>query len=116
MTTHRARLSVEAVPRDETEITEEGWPFQTSVLVSAVRCTVRYMLLPFVLPLAGIASGAALAVLLVLDVIAGITIVSTLRRLWRAEDPRRWQYLLMALGMTVLIGFFFFTDVRVMPG
>ncbi len=70
----------------------------------------RYIVLPFVLPLWGIATGAALGILLTVDVIATIAIVATLRRLWRLQHPRRWQYLALA----VLVGFFFMSDVRVL--
>jgi hypothetical protein len=101
------------VPR-EAVATTSSWPFETPLLVSAVRCTVRYMVLPFVLPLLGVATGAALAILLTVDVIAAIAIVATLCRLWRLQHPRRWQYLLVALALAVLVGFFFMSDTRVL--
>jgi ABC-type iron transport system FetAB permease component len=104
---------VETALPGKADLTGDGWPFETPLLVSAVRCTLRYVLLPFVLPLAGLASGAALGVLLVLDAIAAIAIVSTLRRLWRTQHPSRWQYLSLALGLAVLVGSFFVTDAPV---
>jgi hypothetical protein len=78
--------------------------------------------LPFVLPLLGVATsttlgivtGAALGILLTLDVIAASAIVATLRRLWRLQHPRRWQYLPVALALAVLVGFFFVNDARVL--
>jgi ABC-type iron transport system FetAB permease component len=94
----------------EAVATTSSWPFETALLVSAVRCILRYIVLPFVLPLWGIATGAALGILLTVDVIATIAIVATLRRLWRLQHPRRWQYLALA----VLVGFFFMSDVRVL--
>ncbi|MPZ24276.1 MAG: hypothetical protein GEU28_12215 [Dehalococcoidia bacterium] len=89
-------------------------PFETPLLIAGVRCTLRYIVLPFVLPLLGIATGAALGILLIVDVIAAITIVATLRQLWRIQHPRRWQYLPVALVLAVLIGFFFVNDARVL--
>jgi hypothetical protein len=76
------------------------------------------MVLPFVLPLAGVATAArfgigtvaAIGILLILDVIAGITILATLRRLWRLQDPRRWLYLPVAMVLAVVVGFFFVND------
>jgi hypothetical protein len=78
--------------------------------------------LPFVLPLLGVATsatlgivtGAALSLLLILDVIAAIAIVAALRRLWRLQHPRRWQYLPVALAFAVLIGFLFVNDASVL--
>jgi hypothetical protein len=97
-------------------------PFETALLIAAVRCTVGYIVVPFVLPLLGVATsatlggvtGAALGLLLTLDVIAAIGIVATLRRLWRLHHPRRWQYLPVALALATLIGFFFVNDARVL--
>ena len=106
-------LRAQAAPPDKVSPTGEGWPLQTPVLVSAVRCILRYVFLPFALPLIGIASGAALSILLVLDVVAAIAIVTTLRRLWQTKNPSRWQYLALALVLAVLVSFFFVADAPV---
>ena len=89
------------------------WPFETPLLVSGVRCTLRYVVLPFALPLLGIAAGAALPVLLVLDVIAAITIITTARHSWRVRHPSRWQYLLLAVALLALVSAFFLNDAGV---
>jgi hypothetical protein len=111
-------------PRDEwprqAVATTSSPPFETALLVSAVRCTLRYIVLPLVLPLLGIATsatlgivtGAALGILVTLDVIAAIAIVATLRQLWRCQHPRRWQHLPVALALAVLVGHFFLNDAR----
>ncbi|WP_395110183.1 hypothetical protein [Actinomadura sp. SCN-SB] len=93
-------------------------PFETPLLVSAARCTLRYVALPFGFPLLGIApgatldvvTGAALGVLLTLDVIAAVSIVVTLRRLWRVQHPRRWQYVPVAATLLMLVGYFLLSD------
>jgi hypothetical protein len=97
-------------------------PFERTLLFAGVRCTMRYIVLPFVLPLlgaatgaaGGIVTGAALGILLILDVIAVISIVATLRWLWRHQHPRRWRYLPLALVLTVLVAIFFMNDLRVL--
>ncbi|HBY94649.1 MAG: hypothetical protein M5U01_03470 [Ardenticatenaceae bacterium] len=58
----------------------------------------------------GIVTGTALGFLLTMAAIAAMVIVATLRRLWRLQHPRRWQYLALA----VLVGFFFVNDTRVL--
>ncbi len=98
-----------AGPRED-DATSSSQPFETALLVSAVRCTVRYVVLPLGLPLLGVASDAALGILLILDVIAAIAIVATLRRLWRVQHPRRWPYLLLAVALAVLVGVFLVSD------
>ena len=111
------------VPRQAVATTSSR-PFETPLLVSGVRCVLRYVVLPVVLPLLGvgasatlgIVTGAALGILLTLDAMAAIAIVATLRRLWRLQHPRRWQYLAVALALAVLIAFFFVNDARVLYG
>jgi hypothetical protein len=98
----------------EAVATTSSWPFETPLLVSAVRCILRYVVLPFVLPVLGVATGAALGILLTVDVIAAIAIVAALRQLWRLQHPRRWQYLAVALALAVLVGLFFMGDTRVL--
>lgn len=109
------------VPRDTVPSTESR-PFETPLLVAGARCILRYLVLPFLLPFLGVATGAtlgivtgaALALLLILDVIAIVAIVATLRRLWRVQHPRRWQYLPLALALTLLVAVFFANDARVL--
>ncbi len=108
----------------EADATTSSRPFETPLLVSVVRCTLRYIVLPFVLPLLGVTTGATLGILLTLDVIAAIAIVATLHRQWRLQHPRRWQYLpvavavavavALAVALAVLAGFFFMSDARVL--
>ena len=93
-------------------------PLETPLLLVGLRCIARYLALPFVLPLlgvtGGIVPGAALSVLLILDVIAVASIVTTLRWLWRHQHPRRWQYLPVAIMLIVVIAVFLVTDTRVL--
>jgi len=90
----------------------DSQPFGTPLVVSAVRRTVGYVIVPFVLPLLGIATGATFGILLLLDAIAAISIVATLRRLWHLQHRRRWQYLPVAIALAALFGFFIVSDAR----
>jgi hypothetical protein len=47
-------------------------------------------------------------------VIAAISIVATLRWLWRVQHPRRWQYLPLALGLALPVGLLFVNGARVL--
>ena len=102
--------------------TTSSRPFETPVLIAGVRCVLRYVVLPFVLPLLGVGTGAtlgvvtgaALALLLALDLIAVVALAVTVRRLWQLQHPRRWQYLPLAIALAVLVGFFFANDASVL--
>ena len=74
--------------------------FRTSLMVTTVRCLLMYIVLPFVLPAIGVATDAAPAIVLPINVVAVVMIVMSIRRFWRADHPKRWWY--TALGGTVL--------------
>jgi hypothetical protein len=85
-----------------------------AVLVSGARCILQYAILPFGLPLLGLAVGAARGITVVLDVIAVIAAITSLRRMWAVQHPQRWRYLLIAVGVIVFAGVFIAIDTR--PG
>ena len=74
--------------------------FRTSLMVTTVRCLLMYIVLPFVLPLVGIATGAAPAIVLPINIVAIVMIAMSIRRFWRADHSKRWWY--RALGTTVI--------------
>lgn len=75
--------------------------FQTSILVSAVRCVLMYLVFPFVLPALGLANGVGPAIGLAINLVAMVCIVLSMRRFFRADHPKRWWY--AALGGSVLV-------------
>jgi hypothetical protein len=85
-----------------------------AVLISGARCILQYAILPFGLPLLGLAVGAGRWITVVLDIIAVISAVISLRRMWSVQHPQRWRYLLIAVGVIVFAGVFIAIDTR--PG
>ena len=75
--------------------------FQTSIMVAAVRCVLMYVVFPFVLPALGIARGVGPAIGLVVNTVAMVCIVMSMRRFFRADHPKRWWY--AAIGGTVFV-------------
>ena len=73
--------------------------FQTSIAVAAVRCVLIYLVFPFVLPAIGVAKGVGPAIGLVVNAVAMVCIVFSMRRFWRSDHPKRWWY--GVLGGTV---------------
>ena len=53
-----------------------------SLLFSGARCVMQYALLPFLLPIIGIAAEATIPILLFINVIAMVSIFFSLRRFW----------------------------------
>ena len=77
-----------------------GW----ALLASAVRCVLRYVALPFGLPLVGLAPGVAAGVGLACDAVAVVAAVAAVRRLWATRHPARWRYLVFVGGLLLAVG------------
>lgn len=76
-----------------------------ALLISGLRCTLQYVLLPLVLPLIGLWSGFSLAILIGFDLLALGLLVSSLRYFWRVRHPRRFNILpLSALILLLILG------------
>lgn len=69
------------------------------LLFVCVRCTIQYVLLPFVLPLLGIGGNVATSISLVIDFVALGAISFNIWRLWNTN----WRYRYIALSV-IMIG------------
>ena len=77
-----------------------------SLMFSGLRCILQYVLLPFLLPIVGIATAAAAPILLLINLIAMASIFFSLRRFWTIGYKHRWGYLAVALtALTLLLAF-----------
>jgi len=83
--------------------------FQTSLVVSATRCILMYLVFPFVLPPLGVAVGVGPAIGIVIGLLAMISIVYSIRRFWRADHSKRWHYTVFG---TAIIGFLVWLTVK----
>lgn len=83
--------------------------FSGSILLSATRCLLSYVVLPILTPLLGVATSVGPWVGLPLGVVALVFDVRGIRRFWLANHRLRWQisgiYLVvMALVVTLVVG------------
>lgn len=74
--------------------------FSTSILISATRCLLTYVVLPFVAPLVGIAKDVGPGFGIAIGVVAIGSNVLTIRRFHRAQHRWRWAY--TAIAVTVI--------------
>lgn len=81
---------------------EANKAFSTSILVSAVRCILTYIVLPFVAPILGIAGDVGPWLGIPIGIAAIVCNVLSMRRFWAADHKWRWAYTGIA---TVVIGF-----------
>jgi len=83
--------------------------FSLSILISAGRCLLSYVVFPILTPVLGVATGVGPAVGLPIAVLALVFDVIGIRRFWVADHRWRWAMTLiyaavMALVTTLLVG------------
>jgi hypothetical protein len=87
---------------DEKEIEHGRRVLSSSVMVVAIRCTLQYVVLPFLLPLIGLSGRVSIWLSMALELFALGMMVFNVRRLWRTSW--RWKYIgLSALTSTFLL-------------
>lgn len=87
-----------------------------SLLISAVRCTLTYALIPLLAPMISWAGIVAAPVALVLSVLAVGMAVNSLRRVWLADYRYRWPYTGFILVVLVLLAIVIVWDIRAVLG
>lgn len=76
--------------------------FNFSIIVSAIRCTLTYVVFPFLAPFVGLADvGPVIGV--IVGVIAIVANVVSIRRMWRAEHKWRVPVSVINVAMIGLV-------------
>jgi hypothetical protein len=77
--------------------------FQKSMLISAIRCTLTYVVFPFVLPALGIVTSVGPVLGLTIGLIALVCDVFSIRRFFIAEHKYRWHFTIIASSVMALL-------------
>lgn len=77
--------------------------FSQSILISAIRCLLTYVLFPFVFPIIGITSGIGSGIGLVVGTIAIVANVFSIRRFHKADHKYKWPVSALNVGIIVLL-------------
>ncbi len=95
------------VPEDRAPIDESETHriFSASIFLSALRCLLTYIVLPFVLPAIGVARGVGPAIGIPIGVLALTFDFLGIRRFWLADHRQRWAFtaLYAVVGTMVLV-------------
>lgn len=85
---------------------------QGSLVLSAVRCIISYVLIPVALPLVAWTGVVATPVALVLAVVAIGMATRSLRRVWQADWTHRWAYTAFIVVVVGLLAVSIVVDVN----
>ncbi len=77
--------------------------FQKSMLISALRCTLTYVILPFVLPAVGFAKGVGPVIGITIGVLAMVCDVFAIRRFFAVDHRWRWHFTAIVLCVMSLL-------------
>jgi hypothetical protein len=77
--------------------------FSTSILISATRCVLTYVVFPWLLPLAGIAGGVGPVLGITIGAVAIGFNVASIRRFHRSGHRWRWPISALNVGVIVLL-------------
>jgi len=106
----RRALRIPDRPAGSTEATAYR-SFQRSMLISAIRCTLTYVVFPFVLPAFGIVTGVGPVLGIVIGVVAMTCDVFSIRRFFQVDHRWRWHFSVVALSFKKKLGVLLVQDI-----
>lgn len=93
-----APSTADRAPASDREVTRI---FSRSVVISGIRCTLAYVIFPWILPLFGVAASVGPWVGLVIGTVAIGFNVASIRRFWASKH--RWRWYISALNLSVIV-------------
>jgi ABC-type iron transport system FetAB permease component len=85
--------------------------FEKSMLISATRCTLTYVVFPFVLPMVHVLKGVAPVLGIVIGVLAMCCDVFTIRRFFAIDHKWRWYFAAVASSVICLLAVLLVQDI-----
>ncbi|TAN31173.1 MAG: hypothetical protein EPN30_00410 [Actinomycetota bacterium] len=109
----RRLLMVPEVKRSPAQEKRAERLFSFAILISALRCTLSYVILPFVIPLFGLGAtvGVGPVIGIPLGAVAIFFDVKGIRRFWIAQHRYRWQMTIIYLLVIALVLYLVVRDI-----
>ena len=85
--------------------------FSQSMMISAIRCTLTYVVFPLVLPAVGFATGVGPILGILIGVFAMVCDVYTIRRFFIADHKWRWPVATIAVSVMSLLAVLLVQDI-----
>ena len=103
------RLPVDA---EQASVASANRLVEKSLLISASRCLLTYVVLPFLTPILGLKATMAPVLGIFLGVVAIVANVASMRRFWRADHKYRWVYTVVAIGIILAMIWLIVVDLQ----
>jgi hypothetical protein len=85
--------------------------FRRSMAISAVRCTLTYLVFPFALPAFGLVANTGVLIGLIIGTLAIVCDVFAIRRFFTVDHKWRWHFSAIALTVVSLLAILLIQDV-----
>ena len=85
--------------------------FPRSMMISAIRCTLTYVVFPFVVPAVGFATGVGPILGIAIGLIAMTCDVFTIRRFFAIDHKWRWHFSAVALSVICFLSVLMVQDI-----
>lgn len=106
----RRLLRIQERPPGESQATAYS-AFQRSMLISATRCTLTYVVFPFLLPFLHFLRGGAPVIGVVIGSVAMVADVFTVRRFFAIDHKWRWRFTAVVFGIMCLLSVLLVQDI-----
>ncbi|MEZ5177174.1 MAG: hypothetical protein R2746_02540 [Acidimicrobiales bacterium] len=106
----RRVLRIKERPAGESQATAYS-AFQRSMLISATRCTLTYVVFPFLLPFLHFLRGGAPVIGVLIGSVAMVADVFTIRRFFAIDHKWRWYFATIVFGIMCLLSVLLVQDV-----
>jgi len=90
--------------------------FSKSVVISGIRCTLTYVVFPFVAPLVGVTADVGAVIGVLIGVVAVVFNILSIRRLFAADHRYKWWASAMNAAVIVLLVILFVVDSQTILG
>lgn len=90
--------------------------FRTSLVVSAVRCLITYLVVPIAVPLLSFAGVFAAPIGIALCVVAVVNGVVSVRRFWTSNHSMKWMYTWFMVFVFLVLGVALYADISRLVG
>lgn len=87
-----------------------------SLLVSALRCILTYLVIPVAVPAIGVLDVVAAPLSIALCLVAGFMSIRSVRRFFLADHPKRWAYTAFAAVVMVFLAVAVVADIATIAG
>ena len=109
-------MTVDTVPAEVEAPSTAERRFSQSMVVSGIRCLLTYLVLPYLLPVLGLADSVGPAISVPIGLVAIVFNGLSIRRFWRADHRLKWPVSMINVAVIGLLCYLTVGDLAGLAG